>query len=177
MGSKNIGVHCQWITCKIKADIASNDIGLQHSHKRIIKQVTHVCISRIHVYIVPFVRICPPEPINGVIWIPAHHEIRLGIDMSKNKRITDLRIGGSSDRVPKSPRNTALIAWLVLSIMATDIIVDLRGRNSREFMKGVSLLSDAADRHTDTKELCARMYISSNHGYVWGIPITISTPS
>ena len=120
MGSKNIGVHCQWITCKIKADIASNDIGLQHSHKRIIKQVTHVCISRIHVYIVPFVRICPPEPINGVIWIPAHHQIRLSIVhvFYKLKELPDLRICGSSDKVPKSSRNVVAIACLMSLIMA-----------------------------------------------------------
>ena len=45
-------------------------------------------------------------------------------------------------------------------------------------MKGTSLLSDVAERHTEIDELplCAGMYISSNHGSVGGKLITISTP-
>ena len=95
----------------------------------------------------------------------------------KLKKYPDLRIGGSFDRVPKSSRYTKRSALLVSLIMAIDNISGRSGRNSSEFMNDASLVSDGPDKHTYTEDLCERMYISSNHGYVCGMPITISTPS
>ena len=62
--------------------------------------------------------------------------------------------------------------------MATDVICDGSGRNSNALMNGVSLSSDAAERHTEIDELplCARTYISSVRGELCGRAMSICAP-
>ena len=79
---------------------------------------------------------------------------------------------------PKSNRAAVRRAVFVLFIIETEVIVDERGRNSNAFTNGLSLLSDAAEKHTDTDELplCARTYISSVCGEVCGSVMVICAP-
>ena len=85
---------------------------------------------------------------------------------------------GPVSETPKSNRAAVRRAVFVLFIIETEVIFDGRGRNSNAFMNGLSLLSDAAEKHTDTDELpfCARMYISSVCGEVCGSLMVICAP-
>ena len=85
---------------------------------------------------------------------------------------------GPVSETPKSNRAAVRRAVFVLFIIETEVIFDGRGRNSNAFMNGLSLLSEAAEKHTDTDELplCARMYISSVRGEVCGRVMAICAP-
>ena len=85
---------------------------------------------------------------------------------------------GLDKDAPKSTRSAVRRAVFVLFIIETEVIVDERGRNSNAFTNGLSLLSDAAEKHTDTDELplCARTYISSVCGEVCGSVMLIFAP-
>ena len=85
---------------------------------------------------------------------------------------------GLDKDAPKSTRSAVRRAVFVLFIIETEVIFDERGRNSNAFMNGLSLLSDAAEKHTDTDELplCARTYISSVCGEVCGSVMLIFAP-
>ena len=87
-------------------------------------------------------------------------------------------MGGPDADAPKSSRDAVRSAVFVLFITDTNNISDERGRNSNAFMNGLSLLSDAAEKHTDTDELplCARTYISSVCGEVCGSVMVICAP-
>ena len=62
--------------------------------------------------------------------------------------------------------------------MDTDVICDESGRSSNALMNGVSLFSDAAEKHTEIDELslCARTYISSVRGELCGSVMVICAP-
>ena len=85
---------------------------------------------------------------------------------------------GLDKDAPKSTRSAVRRAVFVLFIIETEVIFDERGRNSNAFTNGLSLLSDAAEKHTDTDELplCARTYISSVCGEVCGSVMLIFAP-
>ena len=89
-----------------------------------------------------------------------------------------LMMEGVDTEAPKSNRAAVRRAVFVLFIIETEVMSDGRGRNSNAFMNGLSLLSDAAEKHTDTDELpfCARMYISSVRGEVCGRVMSICAP-
>ena len=69
---------------------------------------------------------------------------------------------GASADAPKSARKTVRRAVFVLPMIATGVIASGRGRSSNEFTNGMSLSSEAAEKHSDTEELPLRawMYIS-----------------
>ena len=89
-----------------------------------------------------------------------------------------LMTGGPDAEAPKSTRAAVRRAEFVSVMTETNNISDERGRNSNAFMNGLSLLSDAAEKHTDTDELplCARTYISSVCGEVCGSVMVIWAP-